>query len=172
MTGLSHKDDLLETPPWLVELIQKETRLLFNLDVCANKSNAICNEFIDTQLNALNQEWIVYDIAALNTKSKKLLLGGMGTRGLPTVFCNPPRTINGKFVTKASEQWKKHNMNIVMLLCWNDFGNKYGEKLFPHILSRRIKVRNLGKIKFYKNGKETKFPSRLTYLYAWFKSKH
>lgn len=62
-----------------------------------------------------------------------------------------------------------------MLLCWNDLGNKYGEKLLPHILEGNIIVGNLGKIKFYKGrtrgseGEESEYPSRLTYFWAWFK---
>ena len=58
-----------------------------------------------------------------------------------------------------------------MLLCWNDLGNKYGEKLIPHILNGSIEVHNLGKIKFNKNGIESEFVSRLTYFWAWFKIK-
>ena len=88
------------------------------------------------------------------------------------IWCNPPRSINGKCVDFVYNYWKNRNEDIVMLLTWNDLGNKYGEKLWSNILSKKIQVKNLGKIKFYKNGKETEFPSRLTYLYAWFKKKH
>ncbi len=156
MAGLSHKDDLLETPPWLIKKIESETGLTLNFDACATKENKKCDDYYCEQDDVLRNTLLIYD-----------------GKGHPKIiFCNPPRSVNGKFVNKISEEWKKHNLDIVMLLTWNDLGNKYGEKLFPHILARRIKVKNLGKIKFYKNGKETKFPSRLTYLYAWFKSKH
>ena len=105
-----------------------------------------------------------------NFDIKKLqLLGGVGTHGDATVWCNPPRSKNGKFVKKAFEQWEKHSIDIVMLLCWNDLGNKYGEMIFESILNGRIKVGNLGKVIFNKNGKPSEFPSRLTYFWAWFR---
>lgn len=85
------------------------------------------------------------------------------------IFCNPPRSKNGKFVNKLYDSWKEYNLNIVMLLCWNDLGNKYGEKIFKEIEIGKISAHNLGKIKFYKNGIESKYPSRLTYFWAWFK---
>lgn len=170
--SLAHKDDYFETPQWLFNYIQETTKLYFGLDVCASKENTKCNEFMDEDLDSLNQEWIVHEIKALNTKCKKFeLRGGTGTFGGASVFCNPPRSQNGKFVNKAYDQWERNNINIVMLMCWNDLGNKYAQKLMPHILDGSIEIGNLGKIKFCKNGKETEFVSRLTYLWVWFKKK-
>ena len=157
MTGLSHKDDLLETPPWLMEKIEKETNLNFMIDLCASEENTKCDCFIDKEMDLLKQGDVTFKYHPKNE----------------ALFCNPPRSLNGKFVNFVyDELWLKYRLDIVMLLCWNDLGNKYGERLLPRIMNREIKVKNLGKIKFYKNGKETEFPSRLTYLYAWFKKKH
>jgi len=156
MTGLSHKDDLLETPPWVIKKIEDDTGLKLRFDACATKENTKCDDYYTEQDDTLRSTLLIYD-----------------GDGVPkTIFCNPPRSINGKFVNKISEEWEKHGIiDIVMMLTWNDLGNKYGEKLIPDILSRKIRIKNLGKIKFYKNGKETEFPSRLTYFYAWFKKK-
>ena len=166
--SLAHKDDYFETPPWLKDYLQEKTKLYFGLDVCGDELNAVCNEFIDEKLDALEQEWVVHELPTLNTKCKKPELhGGHGF----SVFCNPPRSKNGKFVTKAYDQWERNNIDIVMLMCWNDLGNKYAQKLMPRILDGSIEIGNLGKIKFYKNGKETEYVSRLTYLWVWFKKK-
>lgn len=153
MTSLAHKDDMFETPDWLIKRIQKFTGLKFNIDICANEKNKKCHYYISVGENALKSNW-KQDFAH------------------PTVaFCNPARSINGQFVDKAFNEWKEHNIDIVMLLCWNDLGNKYGEKLLPEIINGNIMVKNLGKVKFYKNGIESKFVSRLTYFWAWFKKK-
>ena len=57
-----------------------------------------------------------------------------------TIFCNPPRSINGKFVDKLYSIWENHNLDIVMLLCWNDLGNKYGQKILHGILEKKNKI--------------------------------
>ena len=149
MTGLSHKDDYLETPPWLFDQIEKDTGLKFKTDMCATFENKKCEHFISEEQDMF------------------LLVGTQAP-----IFFNPPRSINGKCVDLACNYWQTRNEDIVMLLTWNDLGNKYAQKLWQYILSGEIQVKNLGKVKFYKNGKETEFVSRLTYLYAWFKKKH
>jgi phage N-6-adenine-methyltransferase len=148
--SLSHKDDYFETPDWVVKLIKKETGLTFHCDVCASDKNSICEAYIDEQMDALNHEY---------RYSSNIL------------WCNPPRSKNGKFVNKMYEVWEAYKYDIVMLLCWNDLGNKYGEKLLPHIINGDFKVGNLGKIKFNKDGVESEFVSRLTYFWCWMKSK-
>ena len=148
MVSLSHKDDYFETPDWLFKQIEKETGLRFETDICATDENSKCVGYIDEEMDALKHDF---------SYSEK------------TLFCNPPRSKNGKFVNKVFDIWKEFNYDIVMLLCWNDLGNKYGEKIFKEIEIGRISAHNLGKIKFYKNGIESKYPSRLTYFWAWFK---
>lgn len=154
MAALMHKDDYYESPKLLVKDIEQETGLRFNIDIAAHELNRKCHYFIGENEDALKVSW------------KQRFAH-------PTVgFLNPPRSKNGKFVNKAYEQWEEHNMDIVMLLCWNDLGNKYGEKLLPHIINGDFKVKNLGKIIFDKKGIPSEFPSRLTYFWCWFKSQH
>ena len=146
--SLAHKDDYFETPDWLFNSIVNKTGLEFDLDMCASEENTKCLNYINEETDALK----------FSGDNK-------------VIFCNPPRSKNGKFVNKVYETWEGHNTQFVMLLCWNDLGNKYGEKLIPHILNKSIEVHNLGKIKFNKNGIESEFVSRLTYFWAWFKIK-
>ena len=175
MPSLSHKDDLLETPDWIVQDIEKTSGLKINLDICANHDNHKCQFYQDESMNALNQEWW-YGYKKSKFKNGRPCFeyhwfeGKMYSK-TSVILCNPPRSINGKFVDRAFDQWHKLNIDIFMLLCWNDLGNKYGQKLFPEILKGNIFIKNLGKVKFYKHGIETEFPSRLTYFWAWFKKK-
>jgi len=145
--ALVHKDDFFETSYSLFSDLEELTGLKFDLDFCANQYNKKCSNFIDEKTNALNFE----------------------VKKEYTIFCNPPRSINGKFVDKLYSIWENHNLDIVMLLCWNDLGNKYGQKILHGILEKKIKVYNLGKVKFLKNGLESKHVSRQTYFAAWFK---
>lgn len=150
MAGLQHLDDMYETPDWIIRDITRITHLEFETDVCANDDNSKCMFYIDEEMDLLKHDFKYHHPD-------------------DAIFCNPPRSINGKCVNKLYNVWKEYNINIVMLLCWNDLGNKYGEKLLPHILKKEIMVRNLGKVKFCKDGIESEFPSRLTYMWAWFK---
>jgi len=79
--SLAHKDDYYETPMWLFNYLQEKTKLYFDLDVCADELNAVCNEFIDEKLNALEQEWVVHESPTLNTKCKKPELHGGACNG-------------------------------------------------------------------------------------------
>ena len=166
--SLAHKDDQYETPTWLFDQIRVITGLQFNLDVCADLKNTKCEYYIKEESNALTTDWNFYSSCRNKVGTMEEL--DLKLKETPIVFCNPPRSINGNFVDKAYQQWKDHNIDIVMLLCWNDLGNKYGEKLIPHIMDKSIIVSNLGKVKFNKNGKTSKYVSRLTYFWAWFKS--
>ena len=153
--SLAHKDDMFETPQWIITDIVRTTKKYIELDLCASDDNSKAVTYINEEMNALNRmgnpkSWEYYPKDEI-------------------IFCNPPRSKNGKFVELVYYIWKECHINVAMLLCWNDLGNKYGEKLIPHILNGDIKVYNLGKVKFNKNGKESEYVSRLTYFWAWFK---
>lgn len=152
--SLVHKDDYYETPEWMVYDLKTKTNLDFTLDVCANMANSKCTFYFSEEENALTKEW----------------WRGKGY-WKPTVFCNPPRSKNGKFVKKALEQWEKHDLDIVILLTWNDFGNKYGQPLIDHLESKSIEIFNYGKVIFDKHGEASKWPSRLNYCAVWLKKR-
>ena len=141
---------MYESPIPLVKDIEKKIGLKFNIDVCANEKNKKCHYYIGEAEDALKVPW------------------KQSFAHQTIVFCNPPRSKNGKFVTKAYEEWGKGNIDIVMMLCWNDLGNKYGKKLLSHIIDGSFSVvENYGKIKFWKDGLESKYSSRLTYFSLW-----
>jgi len=154
MAGLQHKDDYFETPEWIIKTIEITEGIKFKIDGCANYNNKICPIYIpdDKYGGALNNEipenqWDFYD---------------------GPVFINPPRSKNGKFVKKAFDVWDKSDKDITMLLCWNDLGNKYADRLRGLLLGGQFHYGNLGKIKFCKNGIESKYPSRLSYFWVRF----
>lgn len=149
MPALRHDDNYYETPWKLFRMIEKETGLKFKTDLCATAENTKVKDNFITES---------YDLFKMKSCSSPM-------------WCNPPRSKNGKVVNFLFDYWKENNVDIVMLLCWNDLGNKYGEKLLPHIIDGTIIVRNLGKVIFDKNGVPSEFPSRLTYFYAWFTKK-
>lgn len=150
--ALVSKDDYLETPSWVIDDIKSETGITEFLDGCANFYNRKFDNYIpdDKYGGALNEEipesqWWFHDLP---------------------VFINPPRSKNGKFVTKIMNMKKEYpDMTFVVMLCWNDLGNKYCDELRDGIIRGKYFIRNLGKIKFYKNGIETEFSSRLSYFW-------
>lgn len=163
MPNLAHRDDFFETPIPIVDNIEKEIGLEFNIDVCANTNNKKCLIYISEETNALKTSW---------KKTKTTV-----------AFVNPPRSINGKFVLKALEEWKRGNIDIVMLLCWNDLGNKYCNEVRKNLFNGTFGYGNLGKVAFWKNGKPVlnvdkktgklvEFPSRLAYFWCHMKSTH
>lgn len=163
MPSLAHKDDYLETPKPLIPILEEWIGKKFMLDVSASETNRVCPCYISEGRDALCIEWLLDgtypDLQQILQDSR-----------VP-IFNNPPRSKNKKFVLKALEQWKSHNIDIVQLICWNDLGNKYCDEVRELILSGQIKIKNLGKIVFWKNGQPTKFPSRLAYLAIWYKRK-
>jgi len=58
MTGLQHRDDYFESPPFVVSGIENNTGLHFDIDISANINNTKCNLFISEETNALNVDWI------------------------------------------------------------------------------------------------------------------
>lgn len=173
MTSLAHNDDFFETPRWIIDDLQAWTGLEFNLDVCANEQNKKCEFYINEQMDALTQEWW-YGVKETKARNGRKMyefkwFETAKNKKTSVVFNNPPRSINGKFVLKALEQWQSHNIDIVQLLCWNDLGNKYGGNLLYNIFRGKILVKNYGKIKFEKDGIISKYPSRLTYFAAWYR---
>ena len=152
---LAHVDDNFETPESIMNEIKKKTGINFHLDVCATKNNTKCRKFFTKKQDALS------------LPSWKILRNGKQQN----IFCNPPRSLNGRFVKRLIYEWITNNYNIVLLLTWNDFGNKYGNPLIDYWKNNEIEITNLGKVYFAKKNKVSKFPSRLTYCWIWFKAK-
>lgn len=71
------------------------------LDVCADARNRQCVRYITSYDDSLKKDW--------NWNS----------------WCNPPHSKTGAFVKKAYEQWKKHNIEVLMIIPANTVSSKY-----------------------------------------------
>jgi site-specific DNA-methyltransferase (adenine-specific) len=91
-TMLSSEDMTWETPQDFFNQLNKEFN--FNLDPCATPETAKCKRFFTSEIDGLKQDW-----------------------GGAIIFCNPPygREIK-KWVKKCSEEGKKKNTVVVMLI--------------------------------------------------------
>ena len=86
----SNKDDW-QTPKWLFDKLNKHFK--FNLDVCANDENALCDKYYTSYDSCLDKDWEMCN------------------------FMNPPygRQIS-KFVKKAHDQWLENDCTTVALI--------------------------------------------------------
>ena len=87
----SSKKDNWQTPKWLFDVFNDHFN--FEIDVCADDQNHLCEKYFTEENSCLDQDWSEYN------------------------FMNPPygRQIS-KFVEKAFEQWKKNKYTTVALL--------------------------------------------------------
>ena len=86
----SNKDDW-QTPQWLFEKLHKHFK--FDLDVCANDLNALCDKYYTSYDSCLDKDWEVCN------------------------FMNPPYGREmGKFIEKAYTEWVLNDFTTVALL--------------------------------------------------------
>lgn len=126
MTELSESDEW-ETPPELFKRLSDQYDMNFTLDVATNDdyNNSLCDESLT---RAFDQEWL--------------------TDG--DIWCNPPHSQNREFVVRANDQWKKHNINILMLLPSRATHSRYAQKYIkPYAEVHPI----YGRIRFLRDGK-------------------
>ena len=138
-------EDSYETKPSLVKHLEKQYNLDFKLDASATEKNTKCEFFLD---NALYQEWLLGPIA--NTTVD--------------VWLNPPHSLNEEFIRRAHAQWKKHNINICVIIPQNTCSAGYYHELIEN--ETRCFVENHPLLKrptFLKNGRKTKYGSRNAY---------
>jgi len=146
-------DDEFETPDDLYTELCTVYELNPRLDVACKydielgKDNSKCYESI---YDSLNQEWV-------GAKGNKL-----------DVWCNPPHTKTKQFVKKAYEQWKKHNINIMMIIPANSVCTEYAKK---YIYKNAKCYPIFGRIRFWKDGYPSKFPSRNSYFVVIWRKK-
>ncbi len=99
------------TPKELAWSLFKKYKITPKLDVAATHDYHLCQYYFTKEDDALKQEW--------------LIKAGTKKTG---VFCNPPNSLTQKFIVKAHEQWKKYNINILLLIPINSTVTKNGEK--------------------------------------------
>ena len=132
-------EDSYETDPKLIERLQKQYRLRFELDAAANDCNTKCSNFL---FDALHQEWTSFGECV-------------------DVWCNPPHTLNEDFIKRADVQHKKHNINICMIVPTNCQSMPTWHKLIENettVITENHPI--LKRPKFFKGGRKTKHPSR------------
>lgn len=107
----------------------------FNLDPCANAENHKCDRYFTKEQDGLNQNW-------------------EGSR----VFCNPPygKEIN-KWVLKCSEESKKNNTLVVMLIPARTDTRWFHDYIYEKAEIRFIK----GRLKFGESKNPAPFPSMI-----------
>ena len=119
------------------------------LDVACNFENCKCYEGI---FLAFEFDWIGHSGNKLD------------------VWCNPPHSKTESFVKRADEQWKKHNINILMIVPANSICAHYFDDVFDNNHASYYRIS--GRPQFLRNGKVSKFPSRNSYFVViWKKTK-
>ena len=136
-----------ETPEVLFDMLNDVYGLNCKLDVCADHWNYKGEFFVTEESDALSQDLI------LVVEDDIILVD---------VWCNPPHSKTEQFVKKADEQWKKHNLNIMMIVPANSITAHYFDNIFDnnHATYHRIS----GRIQFLREGKLSEHPSRNGYF--------
>lgn len=137
-TTVEQDDDNYETPNELFFRLTNTYNIIPKLDACATKENTKCSFFLS---DALHQEWKVGD-------------------KIVDVWCNPPGSLQLKFIERAELQHRKYGMNIIMIVPANCISTEIWHE---YIENKREYHAVKGRPVFLKNGKKTKFPSRNSY---------
>ena len=133
-------EDSYESQDKLLERMENNYELKFELDAAAKDYNSKCREnYLD---DALHQEWLV--------------------NGKPVdVWCNPPHSKTKEFVKKAFEQWDRYNINIMMIIPANSICTKYADK---YIIDSAEYHPIIGRPRFLRDGELSEYPSRNSYF--------
>jgi len=118
------------------------------LDVCATKRNTKCKYYFTKKADALTKNW----------KIKKKI---------HDVWCNPPNSLQGKFLRKAYEEFKKGGIRIMMIIPANVVSSNAWKEAVEDPVDRGEKVfyKSIHKRQnFLEHGKEPKFSARNAYM--------
>lgn len=126
-------------------------------DAAATHESTKCPEYFDKIDNALEREWKIENPVGI----------------IVDIWCNPPlnKGLCRKFVLKAEEQWRKHNMNIMMPVPAGVISRQYFRHLWDEFVKNQGKTVFLDPIdrpKFLLNGKKKTF-ARNDYMMLIFK---
>jgi phage N-6-adenine-methyltransferase len=133
----SRIDDDYETPPELVKLLCEKFQVTPMIDVAATGKNRKFTIYFSKENSALDNDWTL------------------------DCWCNHPHTLHKEFVEKAYNEWKKHNITIMMIIPSNTGRTKYWHEFIePYAEYKMIK----GNIRFLKDGKPTKDAARNGYV--------
>jgi len=135
--------DEYETPDYVIAELSKQYGIFPAIDVACNDKNAKCSYVLD---DGLVSDW-----------------GDFGR----DVWVNPPQTKCKEFVLKADEQWRIHNINIMMIIPANVLTSNYFHQVIEHVEYHPIK----GRITFLVDGKISPYPARNGYFVVIWRKK-
>jgi phage N-6-adenine-methyltransferase len=118
--------DEYETPVHVIHELSKRHGIFPNLDVCSVDGMNKCAKYFSPNDNGLEQSWQGHD-----------------------VWCNPPHSMTKEFVLKADSEWKKHNINIMMIIPANSTTTMYFKQVINNVSIFPI----FGRITFLVDGK-------------------
>lgn len=145
-SALSLSDEW-ETPKDVYDQLCYGYGVFPELDVSATKENKKCEMWLSEKDDSLKKEWTKY--------------GTTSIVNVVDVWCNPPHSKTEAFVRKAIREWKKYNMNIMMIIPANSICTKYAEQCIePHAEYHPIFFRP----KFLRDGVPSKDPARNAYF--------
>jgi len=145
----SSKHDDWWTPWKLFFFLCEYFRFQPIIDVCATKKSSKCVHYFTQKDNALTKNWKLRHIKKHD------------------VWCNPPNSVQGKFLRKAYEEFKKGGIRIMMIIPANVVSSDAwkesvedpidnGEKVFYKSIHKRQK--------FLEHGKEPESSARNAYM--------
>lgn len=130
-------EDEYETPPRLYNELVKKYHIFPKIDAAATAQNRKCLQYFSKTDSALFHEWI------------------------KDTWCNPPHSLTGLFVSKAYNEWQKHNINIMMLIPTNTMSAAFWHGCVEgHAEYHPI----FGRIRFLQNGRPSSHKSRNAYV--------
>lgn len=147
----SKSDEWYTTEEMYKELCDKY-KIYPNLDLFAHDKSHMTDCYYTKEHNSLVREW---GLSESFPEHKGETIG----------FVQPPNSIKKQCIMKALEQWKKHDMTIMMLIPWETICLGYGVKeLWSRFLRGEIVIDPLpSKPKFKFEGREAIFNSRNAY---------
>ena len=134
------KSDEWETPKELFKFLCEEYDIHPDTDVCATDGNTKCIGYVDREMDCLKHEFQWHDDG---------------------LWCNPPHSQTEQFVKKMFEQWRKHNIPILMIIPTNTMSSKYWHNYIENT-AEYYPIK--GRIRFLYNGKPAKDVSRNAYV--------
>lgn len=120
------------------------------IDVAATKKYHLCADYFTKKDDALTKEW------------------------LDTSWMNPPlgKGMTKKFITKAYEQWWKHNIDILAIVPTGVISRQYFKPLWSNFMQKKgIIIYPMDRPKFMYEGKKVEESARNDYITLVFKNK-
>jgi hypothetical protein len=146
------QDDEYETPIELYYELCRKYEIDPMLDVATNSINGHfngkCRDNFTPEFDALKHDW-----HPTQTVYKQY-----------DVWCNPPHSLTEEFVLKADEQWKKLNINILMIVPANAICAHYFDPILSGSPIHASYHRIPGRPVFLRDGKPAPNSSRNSYF--------